>query len=54
MILNNKNGLKTNGGRVMALTATGNNLKETLSKAYQSIKSISFDGMQYRKDIGRK
>ena len=44
----------TNGGRVLGVTSTGENLKNALSKTYDSIKSISFDGMQYRKDIGAK
>ncbi|MFA6554548.1 MAG: phosphoribosylamine--glycine ligase [Candidatus Paceibacterota bacterium] len=44
----------TNGGRVLGVTAVGNNLKESLGKAYKAIKLISFEGMQYRKDIGLK
>ena len=49
---NNK--LVTNGGRVLGVSAIGNTLEEALQKAYQAIKKISFDGMQYRKDIGQK
>ena len=44
----------TNGGRVLGITATGNHLKVSLHKAYEAIDSISFEGMQYRKDIGMK
>jgi len=44
----------TNGGRVLGVTAVGENLKVALSKSYDAIKSISFEGMQYRKDIGKK
>lgn len=44
----------TNGGRVLGISAIGNNLKESLDKAYRAIESISFKGMQYRKDIGAK
>jgi phosphoribosylamine--glycine ligase len=44
--------LITNGGRVLAVTSFGNDLEEALSKSYQSIKKISFDKMNYRKDIG--
>src|SRR3989338_2454123 len=44
----------TNGGRVLGVTAVGENLKTALSKSYDAIKSISFEGMQYRKDIGKK
>ena len=44
----------TNGGRVLGVTAVGKNLKTALSKSYNAIKSVSFEGMQYRKDIGKK
>ncbi len=49
-----KNKIITNGGRVLGVTATSNTLKESLSKAYEALSSISFEGMQYRKDIGAK
>lgn len=45
--------LVTNGGRVMNLVATAQTLKEAVEKAYRSVDSVSFDGMQYRKDIGK-
>ncbi len=45
--------LLTNGGRVLGVSATGSSLDEALQKAYKAIEKISFDGMQYRKDIGR-
>lgn len=44
----------TNGGRVLGITAIGDNLEEVLSKSNGAIKQISFEGMQYRKDIGGK
>lgn len=44
----------TNGGRVLGVTATANNLEEALAKAYKAILNISFEGMQYRRDIGKK
>ena len=44
----------TNGGRVLGVTAIGNSLKEALDRAYEAIKFIHFDGMHYRKDIGKK
>ena len=44
----------TNGGRVLGVSATGNTLEKTLGKAYKAIEKISFEGMQYRKDIGKK
>lgn len=42
----------TNGGRVMAVTSYGNNFKEALKNSYHEIHKISFDKMNYRKDIG--
>lgn len=42
----------TNGGRVIAITSYGANFKEALKKSYQNIEEISFDKMNYRKDIG--
>lgn len=42
----------TNGGRVLGITASGNNLKEAKDKAYSAAELINFEGMQYRKDIG--
>ncbi len=46
--------LVTSGGRVLGVSAIGTNLEEALTKAYKAIQNISFDGMQYRKDIGKK
>ncbi len=50
---NKGNKIITNGGRVLGVTATGNSLPKALEEAYAAIKMISFDGMQYRKDIGK-
>ena len=51
----NENGeLVTNGGRVLGVSAIGKTLEEALAKAYKAIEKISFEGMQYRKDIGKK
>ena len=44
--------VKTNGGRVMAVTSMGNSVQEALEKSYNSIKKISFEKIYYRKDIG--
>jgi phosphoribosylamine-glycine ligase len=46
--------LVTNGGRVLGISAVGDTLEEVLSKAYKAIEKISFEEMQYRKDIGKK
>ncbi|KAK3637849.1 Bifunctional purine biosynthetic protein ADE1 [Elasticomyces elasticus] len=43
--------LMTSGGRVIAATATGKDLREAVDKAYKGVGLIEFEGMQYRKDI---
>jgi phosphoribosylamine---glycine ligase len=43
----------TSGGRVLGVTATGNTLDTALEKAYQGAGKIQFEGMHYRRDIGR-
>ena len=45
--------LTTNGGRVLGVSAVGDTLEESLAKAYKAIEKISFEGMQYRHDIGQ-
>lgn len=42
----------TNGGRVMAITSYGKDVKEALETSYKNVKKIRFKGMNYRKDIG--
>jgi len=44
----------TVGGRVLGVTALGANLDAALQRAYETVAKISFEGMQYRKDIGQK
>jgi phosphoribosylamine--glycine ligase len=46
--------LVTSGGRVLCVTALGDNLRAARSRAYAVIERIRFDGMQYRKDIGHR
>lgn len=43
----------TAGGRVLGVTATGENLDDALSVAYEAASKISFYGMQFRRDIGK-
>jgi phosphoribosylamine--glycine ligase len=45
--------LVTAGGRVLGVTATGDDLESALSRAYEAVGDISWDGMQYRRDIGK-
>ena len=46
--------LKTSGGRVLGVCAKGKTVREARAKAYANVKKISFEGMQYRTDIGIK
>jgi phosphoribosylamine--glycine ligase len=43
----------TVGGRVLGVTALGPNLEGALKTAYDAVSKISFEGLQYRKDIGQ-
>ena len=43
----------TSGGRVLGATATGSTLNLALQKAYEAAGKIQFEGMHYRKDIGK-
>jgi phosphoribosylamine--glycine ligase len=47
-------GLETAGGRVLGVTAGGSDLAEAIGRAYRSCEEIHFEGMHYRRDIGRK
>ncbi len=44
--------LVTNGGRVLAVTATGDDVAAARATAYRAIDRISFGGMRFRRDIG--
>jgi phosphoribosylamine--glycine ligase len=44
----------TAGGRVLGVTALGNGVAAAIKRAYQGVAKISWHGVQYRRDIGRK
>jgi phosphoribosylamine--glycine ligase len=44
----------TSGGRVLGITALGNDYEDAIKKVYEAISYIKFEGMQYRRDIGLK
>ncbi|ANI89958.1 phosphoribosylamine--glycine ligase [Arachidicoccus ginsenosidimutans] len=46
------NDIVTNGGRVLAVTSYGKNIGEAVQQSKNILKGISFEGMNYRKDIG--
>lgn len=47
-----RSAIVTSGGRVLGVTATGATHDEARAKAFDNVKRISFEGMQYRNDIG--
>ncbi|MBU4251747.1 MAG: phosphoribosylamine--glycine ligase [Candidatus Omnitrophica bacterium] len=49
-----KDKILTSGGRVLGVTGLGSTIKEAIDKTYQVVGKISFEGMHYRKDIGRR
>ena len=44
----------TSGGRVLTVVAAGSDHQDAIDRVYEAAALISFDGMQYRRDIGRK
>ena len=44
--------VKTNGGRVIALTSFGENMNDALKKSFDSAEKIAFEGKYFRRDIG--
>ena len=46
--------LVTAGGRVLTVVATAPSFAIAIARAYEAVSKVSFDGMQYRRDIGRK
>jgi len=46
--------LVTDGGRVLAVTGAGADLRAALDRAYAGMQCVHFEGMHYRHDIGAK
>jgi len=46
--------LLTNGGRVLGVTATAENLSAAIKEAYRLVDGVSFQNRYYRHDIGRR
>lgn len=51
--LDSNDNFVTSGGRVLGVSAFGVDVDEALARAYDAVDRIHFDGMQFRKDIGR-
>lgn len=45
-------GVVTNGGRVLAVTSYGNTIVQAATQSRKALEHISFEGMNFRKDIG--
>jgi phosphoribosylamine--glycine ligase len=46
--------LRTSGGRVLCVTALGENLRSARRRAYESVALVRFAGAQFRRDIGNR
>lgn len=44
----------TDGGRVLGVTALGSDMRAAISRAYEAVSMIHWEGVHYRKDIGAK
>ncbi|MEO0279222.1 MAG: phosphoribosylglycinamide synthetase C domain-containing protein, partial [candidate division WOR-3 bacterium] len=49
-----EDGYYTAGGRVLGVTALGKTIKDAIDRAYSAVSLITWEGVHYRKDIGRK
>jgi phosphoribosylamine--glycine ligase len=46
--------LVTAGGRVLGVTALGDDIKQALAKSYAGVEKINFENAHYRHDIGKR
>ena len=44
----------SSGGRVLGVTALGDTVQDAIDRAYRGVSAITWEGVHYRKDIGRK
>ncbi len=49
-----KDGVEVSGGRVLAVTGWGKDLKTARERAYAGVKSVRFEGRHFRRDIGHR
>jgi phosphoribosylamine--glycine ligase len=52
-VMSQGDALVTSGGRVLTVVGKGITFQEAIDRAYAGVSRIRFDGMQYRRDIGR-
>jgi phosphoribosylamine---glycine ligase len=53
-VKDNGGALVTSGGRVVTVVGKGATFKAAIDNTYSAVSQVTFDGMQYRRDIGRK
>jgi len=53
-VLGDDGALRTSGGRVLTVTAIGNDLRDAARRAYVAADAVAFDGRQMRRDIGHR
>jgi len=51
---NGASALRTSGGRVLTVSAYGANADEAYNNAYRGLAAVNFEGMDFRRDIGRE
>ncbi|SPC34646.1 Phosphoribosylamine--glycine ligase [Candidatus Nitrosocaldus cavascurensis] len=44
----------TDGGRVLSIVALGSDMKEAIEKVYSAVNRVHWEGMHYRRDIGKR
>jgi phosphoribosylamine---glycine ligase len=47
-------GLETSSGRVLGVTTSGHDLPTAITNTYLAVEKVYFEGMHYRRDIGKK
>lgn len=52
-VMSDAGSLRTNGGRVIAVTSLGETLPQALNLTYENVRIIDFKGKYYRRDIGK-
>ena len=48
------NKILTSGGRVLGVTGLGATIKDAINRTYTAVEKINFEGIHFRKDIGKK
>jgi phosphoribosylamine--glycine ligase len=53
-VLDDGSQLRTSGGRVLTVTALGDDLGDAARRAYAGVEQVAFEGRQMRRDIGHR